>query len=148
LFGCRKDRTRYEQEGRKFNLDYRINQYRDGSGSWTTIYPCKSYEEAVSKLDEFISNMPDKQISDNTLVLKSKHNLQNPSAEKIRNYIISKTEGKENYIKAKLEEIQKVRDEINALKEQKARFVMSLCAMAKQTDNYSCDCDNCGKEEE
>ena len=29
------------------DLTYRINQYRDGSGMWTTIYPFSTYEAAV-----------------------------------------------------------------------------------------------------
>lgn len=31
-------------------LEYRINSYKDGSGSWETVAPCKSKEEAVAAL--------------------------------------------------------------------------------------------------
>jgi hypothetical protein len=34
-------------------LDYRINQYRDGSGSSKTIIPCRSYAEAVGHLQKY-----------------------------------------------------------------------------------------------
>ena len=34
-------------------LDYRINQYRDGSGSYETIIPCRSYGEAVGHVQKY-----------------------------------------------------------------------------------------------
>jgi hypothetical protein len=35
---------------------WRINAYRDGSGSDNTVYPCKSYEEAQSKLQSLMAD--------------------------------------------------------------------------------------------
>ncbi len=84
LFGCTKDGGRKHLEyDSDFRLDWRINQYRDGSGSWTTVYPCRSYEEAVEKLDGFIA---DKDAYDDLIELKEKYNLSNPSEEKIEVY--------------------------------------------------------------
>ena len=34
-------------------LDYRIHNYRDGSGSSETIIPCRSYAEAVGHLQKY-----------------------------------------------------------------------------------------------
>lgn len=34
-------------------LDYRINDYRDGSGSFTSIIPCRSYDEALAHLQGY-----------------------------------------------------------------------------------------------
>jgi len=36
------------------NLDWRINQYKDGSGLWETCILCLSYEEALNILHEFL----------------------------------------------------------------------------------------------
>lgn len=48
LFGYRKD-------GSKITTKWRINQYYDGSGSWTEIHPCKSEQEAREKLLELFT---------------------------------------------------------------------------------------------
>lgn len=34
------------------NIDYRINQYNDGSGSWEKIYVFRTYDEALNKIKE------------------------------------------------------------------------------------------------
>jgi hypothetical protein len=34
-------------------LDYRISDYRDGSGGSTRIIPCRSYQEALGHLQEY-----------------------------------------------------------------------------------------------
>jgi hypothetical protein len=36
----------------KGDLGYRICQYRDGSGGWETVIPCRSYEEALKHAQE------------------------------------------------------------------------------------------------
>ncbi|MBE3122227.1 MAG: hypothetical protein IMZ58_08495 [Thermoplasmata archaeon] len=43
LFGCSNG-----------NLEWRINAYHDGSGSYKTFVPCCSYEEAVQKAQEYV----------------------------------------------------------------------------------------------
>lgn len=35
-------------------LDWKINQYYDGSGSWTTVVPCTSYDDAHSAIKNHI----------------------------------------------------------------------------------------------
>lgn len=50
LFGQAKD-------GYKLKTKWKLNQYYDGSGSWKEIHPCKSEEEAKTKLLElFMDN--------------------------------------------------------------------------------------------
>ena len=39
----------------KGNLTWKINEYSDGSGSWRPCIPCFSYQEAVEKLTEYIT---------------------------------------------------------------------------------------------
>lgn len=40
---------------KRLEMDWRVNQYRDGSGSgWHSFYPCKSYQEAILKAKEII----------------------------------------------------------------------------------------------
>jgi hypothetical protein len=82
LFGCNEDGERYEKD-RAFRLDYRINKYRDGSGSWTKVWPCCSYDEVVKKLDELLS---DKDACEDYIELKKKYNLTNPTKKKIKEY--------------------------------------------------------------
>jgi len=76
LFGCKRT-------DESFGLDYRINEYYDGSGCWTTFYPCKSYEEAVEKLDDLIA---DKKATEELINLKERYGLVNPTEEKIQAY--------------------------------------------------------------
>lgn len=42
--------------GRENSYEYRLNQYADGSGDSGIIYPCTSYEEAISKIKGFIND--------------------------------------------------------------------------------------------
>ena len=106
LFGCRSDGTRYKDD-RTFNLTWRINRYCDGSGSNTTVHPCRSYEEAVLLLDELVS---EKDASDSLIKLKEKHKLNHPSPKKIK-------EHKNRCIKAANERIKEA--EINLDKKKK-----------------------------
>ena len=115
LFGCRESGER-EQNDRNFRLDWRINKYRDASGNWTPIYPCKSYEQAVKKLDELISQ--EENASEKLIKTKQKYNLQHPSEEKISAYYqrvaeskkksVENTEKKFEEAKAELEEALKL----------------------------------------
>ena len=83
LFGCRESGER-DKNDRSFRIDWKINQYRDGSGSRHTIYPCKSYDEAVAKLDELISQKEN--ATESQIAAKEKYGLANPTKEKITAY--------------------------------------------------------------
>ena len=82
LFGCRENGERQNGD-RYYSLAWRINQYRDGSGSESTIWPCVSHDAAIAKIDELIADSPACQ---ELIDLKKKYNLQNPTAEKISDY--------------------------------------------------------------
>lgn len=44
------------KEGQKLKTKWKLNHYSDGSGSWKELYPCKSEEEAKTKLLELFYN--------------------------------------------------------------------------------------------
>ena len=44
------------------SLDYRLNLYRDGSGSWDEIIPCRSYEDAVAIMQKHFDVMCDEYV--------------------------------------------------------------------------------------
>lgn len=47
----------------KGNLEWKLNQYSDGSGNnATTVHPCCSYEEAIEKLTEILNSKVSKQL--------------------------------------------------------------------------------------
>lgn len=100
LFGCCERGCRYEKgkDDWSCSLSYGINEYRDGSGSWTKIYPCISYKEAVLLLDDLIT---EKEANHNLIELKEKHSLKNPTNKKIKAY-------RNNCIKSKKEQIKSV----------------------------------------
>ncbi len=35
------------------DIEYKVNNYKDGSGSWTTVYPCLSMEDALQTIKTF-----------------------------------------------------------------------------------------------
>jgi hypothetical protein len=96
LFGCNNEGRR-GQDDRTFSLDYRVNNYQDGSGNWGKIYPCSSLEEAKQKVDEFLS---DEDACDNSIKLKKKYNLANPTKKKIKEYYARCVKGKKENVKS------------------------------------------------
>lgn len=49
------------------DLSYRINNYSDGSGSWTTIHPAKTYDEALEKAQFCLDKLCDAALEKDTL---------------------------------------------------------------------------------
>jgi len=43
-----------EWADKRLGLSWRINTYKDGSGTSTTFFPCRSFEDAVEKAKEII----------------------------------------------------------------------------------------------
>ena len=112
LFGCNTNGERYEKD-RSFSLDWKINQYRDGSGSgWDAIYPCKSFDEAVSTLDELIAT---ENVTDKLIQLKQKYGLKNPSDEKIAEYRNLCVESKKKSVEKAQLEVEKLKNELQAM---------------------------------
>jgi hypothetical protein len=46
--------------GKKDDLQYRINRWSDGSGGDKDVYPCLTYEEAISKIKEYAEGQIEK----------------------------------------------------------------------------------------
>jgi len=109
LFGCRSSGER-DKNDRSFRLDWKINCYRDASGGWHTIHPCKSYEEAVAKLDELISQK--EHATESQIATKEKYGLVNPTEEKIKAYRQRVVESKKQSVEIKEEASKKARAEL------------------------------------
>lgn len=60
------------------SLSYRINDYRDGSGSYETCFPCKTEEEAMSLLKGLFYQRLEKGLTDSLLKSAKKYNLEIP----------------------------------------------------------------------
>jgi len=103
LFGCNKYGERYKNDS--LSLDWRINRWRDDSGNWTKIYPCKSYEEAVGIVDSLIIK---NDTTEKLIQLKKKYGLKNPTEEKIKVF-------KNKFIENKKEAIQKAKENVEQL---------------------------------
>ncbi|MDD5589039.1 MAG: hypothetical protein PHP92_03190 [Candidatus Nanoarchaeia archaeon] len=103
LFGCAEDGKRRGEDKKNYALNYKINTYRDGSGYDTTIYPCKSYDEARKLIDNFL--LEKEEISEEDIETKKEYNLNYPSEEKIK--IL-----KDKIIKNKQDSIEKVKREL------------------------------------
>jgi len=93
LFGCNSNGERHGEELKKKNycLDWRLNQYRDGSGYYRSFIPCASFEEAVEELDKIAADTP---VSSMWVKLKAKYGLRYPTEERIREYIQGVCESK------------------------------------------------------
>lgn len=72
LFGC--------DDG---SFTFRINRWRDGSGSNTDLIPCKTHEEAVEVLRKVVSEK--KEIRENYFALAEKYGFELP-ADKVAQY--------------------------------------------------------------
>ena len=95
LFGCREYCERYKDD-RTLRLDWKINEYRDSSGSWREFWPCSSHEEAVQKLDELLAG--EKDVCEKLIELKKKYKLANPTKKKIKEYYARCVESKKEYV--------------------------------------------------
>ena len=101
LFGCNEHSERPDDDAKRmsrshgFRLDYRINRYRDGSGDWDTIHPCKSIEEAKEYIDAFIA---DQDATDKLIALKERYGLSNPTPEKIAAYRVKCVESEQSQL--------------------------------------------------
>ena len=115
LFGCRSSGER-DKNDRSFRLDWRINQYRDSSGSYHPIYPCKSYEDAVAKLDELISQKEN--ATERLIATKEKYGLANPTKEKIKAYRQRVIEDKKQSVEKADNAAKKARAELEEAEEQ------------------------------
>lgn len=111
LFGCNEYGRRYDKDT-ALRLDWRINQYRDGSGhSWDTVYPCKSFDDAVAKLDERISQ--EEKATEKLIETKKLYNLAHPTDDKIAVYRQAVIESKKCSVKKAQNELDKTKSELD-----------------------------------
>ena len=83
LFGVNEVGGRYDKTpGNK--LAWQINNYRDGSGGWTPVYPCRSHADAVRELDRIIGEA--RQVSEEHIKAKAKYGLTYPTQERIAEF--------------------------------------------------------------
>jgi len=82
------------------NLDWKIGQYSDGSGSGYYVIPCSSYEQAVIELDKLIldgttlnsDGRVSIHINESHIKAKEKYSLDNPTHEQIDAFYNKKRE--------------------------------------------------------
>ena len=98
------------------NLAWRLNEYQDGSGSWTEVIPCKSYEDALEEARRCTDNMVADAMSDgkvgNDRVIEAakKYNLHIPDSY-IQLYNDSVNEAKRDKVAKAERELEKLRAE-------------------------------------
>lgn len=95
-------------------LQWKINQYSDGSGGYTEIFPFNSYESAREKLIEFLES--EKELSENSLKIAKKYNYEF-SREKMDKYKEKKKDNILKYIAEKNKELKDLREQINEIEE-------------------------------
>ena len=113
LFGVKENGKRWD-DSTPSNLEWRINTYRDGSGGWATVYPCRSYDEAVGVLDRLVGEK--EHASDSLIALKEKYGLANPTADKIADFHAKRLAEMEKQAADIASRLEKKREEIRALK--------------------------------
>lgn len=121
LFGCNSSGERWGENKsfskESFCLEWRINQYRDGSGSETIIYPCTSHEEAVKLIDNLVAKK--EKATAELIELKEKYNLKHPTMKKIQAY-------KKEVIKGKKETIKNCKGKLNAAEQELGEAIRRL----------------------
>jgi len=109
LFGVTKDCERWNKDT-DCRLDWRINKYRDNSGGWDSIYPCKSFDDTVEKLNYLVSG--EEKATEHLIKLKSQYGLNHPTQEKIQEYLKSLIEGKQIILDSKKKDIESYEKEV------------------------------------
>lgn len=67
------------------DLQYKMNQYYDGSGSWYNVHPCKTFEEALLILKDKFFVLLEKGLNDSLLKASAKYSIVIPQ-EKMNEY--------------------------------------------------------------
>lgn len=96
------------------DLQYKINEYCDGSGTWSKVYPCKTAEQALLILKERFFVLLEKGLTDSLLKVSQKYNIQVPK-DKIEEYKFKKRN-------AIVEEIEKQNKRLQTLNEDLLKY--------------------------
>ncbi len=97
-------------------LEFRKNNYSDGSGSWRTVIPCETKEEALGILKEkFNAKINEKGVNSYLLKTAEKYNLEIPE-DALKVYKDKQRETVLKYIKSQEEELEKYKKQLEEMK--------------------------------
>jgi hypothetical protein len=96
------------------NLNYKMNQYYDGSGSWFDITPCKTMDEALIVLENKFKFAIEKGLTDTLLKVAEKYNLNIPN-DKMDEYKVKKR-------KTILENIERQKQQLENLNQELSNY--------------------------
>lgn len=71
------------------DLQYKMNQYYDGSGSWYNVHPCKTMDDALSILKDKFYVLLEKGLTDSLLKVSQKYDIEIPK-DKMEEYKLKK----------------------------------------------------------
>ena len=97
------------------DVTWRLNEYRDGSGGWTTVIPCKSYEEALEEMQRYLDEQTNNKTNSSLIELAEEYNLQLPEGYK-QKVADRKKKNKQREVKKLEVQLAKARDEVKCLK--------------------------------
>lgn len=93
-------------------LEFRKNDYSDGSGSWRTVIPCETYEEAFEFLKErFDNKIKEKGVNNYSIKTAEKYNLEIPK-DALATYKDKEKEGILKNIKQQEEVLEKYKKQL------------------------------------
>ena len=115
LFGCTEYGQRYNNNITN-SLQFRINNYRDGSGPNRQIYPCRSHEEAVKLLDQLIA---DSEATEKLIQQKKKYGLVNPTPDKIKTHYDKLVQINTDQIQKTQAQLEEKKQQLETLKEKR-----------------------------
>jgi hypothetical protein len=92
------------------HLDWKLNAYYDGSGSWNEVIPCTSYEQALVEAQKYLDSQADAKTTwQSTIDFAQKYGLRLPDG-----YIEREKEDQRKSLLHQMDEAQKRIEEINA----------------------------------
>lgn len=101
------------------NIQWKINQYSDGSGSYYNIYPCRSMDDAKSLIETLMPDrISERGINDSMIKTKNKYNLSVPTDDQIKDFFDKKIAFINNLIQDYEKKITEKKDEIKSLESQ------------------------------
>lgn len=104
LFGIKKDRY-----GTYKKMKWKVNRYSDGSGSWSSVIPCYSEQEAHEKVQEIVNQNIDAWRSGGDPEIKTdveKTKSQYPWVELPEDWVTHRKKKAEGEIKHKIDQLQ------------------------------------------
>jgi hypothetical protein len=104
LFGIKKDGY-----GTYKKMEWKVNRYADGSGSWSSVIPCYSEQEAHEKVQEIVNQNIDAWRSGGNPEIKidvEETKSQHPWVELPEDWVTHRKEKAEEYAKEQIDKLQ------------------------------------------